>query len=82
MKNRFTIYIEVGCPYCAKVKRYLSENKIKAIFVNIDKGNNREELIGRGGKSQVPYLIDNQAGVEMYESEEILGYLRGLGAER
>lgn len=78
MKNRFIVYIEVGCPYSAKVKRFLSGSKIKATFIDIDKGNNREELIKRGGKSQVPYLIDGETGVEMYESEDILEYLRGL----
>ena len=34
-----------------------------------------EELIARGGKLQVPYLIDEARGKELYESEAIVAYL-------
>ena len=34
-----------------------------------------EELIKRGGKRQVPYLVDADAGKEMYESDDIVEYL-------
>lgn len=34
-----------------------------------------EELIKRGGKKQVPYLVDDEKGVEMYESDDIIEYL-------
>ena len=33
-------------------------------------------MITRGGKQQVPYLIDEARGIEMYESEDIVDYLR------
>jgi glutathione S-transferase len=33
------------------------------------------ELIARGGKRQVPYLVDTDRGVEMYESADIIAYL-------
>ena len=35
----------------------------------------REDLIKRGGKRQVPYLVDTDRQVEMYESEDIVEYL-------
>lgn len=35
-----------------------------------------EELIARGGKRQVPYLVDDARGVEMYESADIVAYLQ------
>ena len=34
------------------------------------------ELIARGGKRQVPYLIDDERNIEMYESADIDKYLR------
>jgi glutathione S-transferase len=35
-----------------------------------------EELIARGGRKQVPYFVDSERGVEMYESGDIIAYLR------
>jgi glutathione S-transferase len=34
-----------------------------------------EELIARGGKKQMPYLVDEDKSIEMYESEDIITYL-------
>jgi len=34
------------------------------------------ELIARGGKRQVPYLVDETQGVEMYESDDIIAHLQ------
>ena len=33
------------------------------------------ELIARGGKRQVPYLVDSETNTEMYESSDIVDYL-------
>lgn len=38
-------------------------------------GRNREALLARTGKVQVPYLIDPNTGTEMFESQDILAYL-------
>ena len=37
---------------------------------------NRRKLVERGGKMQVPYLIDPNTGTALYESAEIQRYLR------
>jgi len=43
---------------------------------NVPKGSpKRTELASRGGKVQVPYLIDPNTGREMYESDDIIVYL-------
>ena len=34
-----------------------------------------EELISLGGKKQMPYMVDDEAGVSMYESDDIMAYL-------
>ena len=39
---------------------------------------NEEELIKIGGKRQVPFIIDRDNKVEMYESDEIIEYLKTL----
>ena len=36
----------------------------------------RAELIEKGGKAQVPYLVDDEKGTAMYESGDIIEYLR------
>lgn len=35
----------------------------------------RPEAIAKGGKSQFPYLVDENTGKAMYESDEIIKYL-------
>ena len=35
----------------------------------------RDELVERGGRMMVPYLIDPNTGIEMYESNDIVAYL-------
>ncbi len=40
------------------------------------RGRNREALLARTGKVQVPYLIDPNTDTEMFESADILAYLQ------
>lgn len=35
----------------------------------------RDELVERGGKMQVPFLVDTEPGVHMYESGDMIEYL-------
>lgn len=44
------------------------------------KGRNRLTLKSRTGRVQLPYLVDPNTGVEMYESADILAYLRNTYA--
>jgi glutathione S-transferase len=34
------------------------------------------ELIEKGGQAQVPFLVDTERGVSMYESNDIIDYFR------
>jgi glutathione S-transferase len=34
-----------------------------------------KELMDKGGKLQVPFLVDEERGVSMYESDDIIEYL-------
>jgi glutathione S-transferase len=70
------LYNMEGSPYCRKVREALSERDLPHVVRSLPKGSPaRAELVRRGGKMQVPYLIDPNTGREMYESDEIVTYL-------
>lgn len=71
-----TLYVKTGCPFCSKVLNYAKENGITFDLKNIADDAVAAELVQRGGKRQVPYLVDGERGVEMYESDDIVAYLR------
>jgi glutathione S-transferase len=70
-----TLYVKTGCPYVRRVHDAAEELEIIFEEKNIANPAVATELIARGGKQQVPYLVDSERGVEMYESEDIAAYL-------
>ena len=68
-----TLYVKTGCPFCAKVLMTGEDLNITFDEKNIADPAVAEELIARGGKRQVPYLVDDDT--EMYESDDIIAYL-------
>lgn len=75
-----TLYTKTGCPYCARVLGVLAELNLPFEEKNIAEPDVAEELVARGGKRQVPYLVDPERGTEMYESEDIADYLEATYA--
>ncbi len=73
--NNFTLYVKTGCAYCAAAIHKLEELNLKWEERNISDDGIVKELIERGGKRQVPYLIDKEKAIEMYESADIVDYL-------
>ena len=73
----YILYIEQGCPWGNKVMDFMDANNIEAELRDRDTGDYEAELIARGGKRQTPYLVDTETGIEMYESADIIEYLRG-----
>ncbi|MEK7101550.1 MAG: glutathione S-transferase N-terminal domain-containing protein [Patescibacteria group bacterium] len=71
-----TLYVKTGCPFCAKVLNTGAELGISFEEKNIADDAVAAELVARGGKRQVPYLVDSERNVEMYESADIAEYLR------
>ncbi len=67
------LYVKPGCPFCARVERYLGNAGIELELRNILEGTNRDDLIAVGGKAQVPCLIVD--GKPMYESMDIIKFL-------
>ena len=66
------------CGYCKKVIKYMDEHDIPYKTIDISEKANEEGLIRIGGKKQVPFIIDREKKVEMYESDDIIDYLRTL----
>lgn len=72
-----TLYFKPTCPYCAKVRSTAAEMGIEFDLKDITAHDRiAEELIEKGGKRQVPYLVDDERGVAMYESGDIIEYLK------
>jgi len=71
----YTLYYKPTCPYCIKVTDFAKEHDISLSLKDINVDSVAEELIARGGKRMVPYLVDEEAGKEMYESSDIIAYI-------
>lgn len=63
-------------PYCRIVRERLCELELPYILHNVGKESpSRDAFVERSGKMMVPYLIDPNTGVEMFESADIVDYL-------
>ena len=71
------LYEFEGCPFCRKVREALSILDLDAVVHPCPKNGPRfrPELVRRGGKALFPYLVDPNASVEMYESDDIVRHL-------
>jgi glutathione S-transferase len=71
------LYEFEACPYCRKVREALSILDLDARIFPCPKGGTRFRSIvrQRGGKEQFPWFVDPNAGLEMYESDDIVRYL-------
>jgi glutathione S-transferase len=71
------LYDIENCPFCRIVREALTELSLDAMILPCPKGGTRfrDALVERGGKAQFPYLVDENTGVEMYESMAIVAYL-------
>ena len=59
------------------VGEVLCSLEIPYLLHNVAKGSpGREAFVERSGKMMVPYLVDPNSGTEMFESREIVAYLR------
>lgn len=72
------LYMRPSCGHCRDVEKVVRELKLGLEERDIAHEACAKELVKRGGKQQVPYLVDTKASVEMYESEDIIRYLCGL----
>lgn len=72
------LYSLKECPYCKKVKEILDEKNLEYKNLDISEDIYKQELIHLGGKEQVPFLVDTDKKISMYESKDIINYLETL----
>lgn len=72
----FDLYMLETCPYCKKVLSFAEEKGIKLNKIDIADKANEDALIQIGGKRQVPFLVDKDRNIQMYESSDIVEYLK------
>ena len=72
----FDLYIMETCPYCKKVMRFLEDNKVEYNKIDIANPTAEDSLIRVGGKRQVPFLVDKERNIQMYESNDIIEYIK------
>ena len=72
------LYILETCPYCKKVMAFFDENNIRYKKIDIAEKSNEDSLIKLGGKRQVPFLVDKDRNIQMYESQDIIEYLKTI----
>lgn len=71
-----TLYSLDGCPYCEKVEEALDENGIEYSTRWVEGLHSRRNEVKRvSGQRAVPVLVDEERGVTMAESENILDYV-------
>lgn len=72
------LYISETCPYCNKVMDYFDENDIEYIKHDVSEPRNIKLLLEKGGKSQVPFMVDAEHDMSLYESDDIIDYVKRL----
>ncbi|MDS0296746.1 MULTISPECIES: glutathione S-transferase N-terminal domain-containing protein [Halobacteriales] len=77
------LYQAEGCGYSAKVREALTELGVSYVIHNPRSaaGETRNEqthdhLRALGGEDQIPFLVDRERDVTMYESDDIVEYLQ------
>ena len=76
----YTLYYRPTCPYSKKVLAAAKALGVGLELRDIGEGVHCGELKKRGGKQQVPYLVDRKHNIEMYESDDIVEYFRSHAA--
>ncbi len=72
-----TLYMRTGCPFCQRVMQ-MAENLNVSLETKdvLDNDAIAAELKEKSGGTQVPFLVDDEKGVSMPESNDIIEYLR------
>ncbi len=72
-----TLYMKETCPFCQRVIQMADNLKVEFDLKDITESEEAlAELIEKGGKKQIPFLVDSEKEVSMYESNDIIDYIR------
>ena len=72
------LYVLENCPYCDKVINFMNEKHVQYNKIDISNPKCEEILIKLGGKRQVPFLVDKERGIQLYESSDIIEYIQTI----
>ena len=72
------LFVLESCPYCRKVMSFMDDKDIKYHKVDITDKASEDALIQMGDKRQVPFLVDTDRNIQMYESNDIIEYLKTI----
>jgi glutaredoxin len=72
------LYYLPTCPYCQKVLDFMNKSGITLELRPTTEPVNRDYLLAHGGMNQVPCLFIGDE--PLYESDDIIAYLKGLTA--
>ena len=72
------LFILETCPYCQRVIDFLENKHMKYRKFDISNTESEKSLIQLGGKRQVPFLVDTERNIQMYESKDIIEYLKTI----
>ena len=76
-REKLELYSFEASPFCRLVREELTSLELPYELHNVAKGSaKRGAFVARSGKMMVPYLIDPNEHVEMFESADIVRYLR------
>jgi len=64
------------CQFCKKVKEFLHQRNIEYVEHDVNEQQWAYELIKLGGKPQVPFLVDRDKRVFLYNSDSIIKYIQ------
>lgn len=78
------LYDMEACPFCRAVREALTALHLDAEIYPCPKGGTRfrPEAERLGGKQQFPLLVDDNTGVILYESQDIINYLFATYGQR
>jgi glutathione S-transferase len=75
-KELLELYSYEGSPFCRIAREALCELELPYRLRNVPRRSpDRDAFVSLSGKMQVPYLLDPNTGVRMFESGEIRAYL-------
>jgi glutathione S-transferase len=71
------LYDREACPFCRLVRETASALHLDLEIRPCPSGGTRfvDEAVRLGGKKRFPFLVDENTGVQMYESKDIVAYL-------
>jgi glutathione S-transferase len=72
------LYEFEACPFCRRVREALTVFDLEALVYPCPRGGSRfrPRVAQMGGKTMFPFLVDPNTGKSMYESADIVAYLR------